>query len=317
MHHLLQIARGAFAAALAISVAQAAQPDVTSPETLAFRRAQSERLAAANDRDSRIAAALLALPCDSHVSGLPLADVHAAQKLLQPLADDELALYVAALACHLSADCRDAGAVERLTARAPHDALHWLLRPGTGSLSDATLHSAAAADSAGPHLGELHAVLNRTLSDPANEGAPRDARDDALAALPNPRLSPLLDACKGAEATRRSDCIAIGRRLFADARGSILSRMIGSVVLRRLAKGTADNAAAKTFRRDYVWLGEHAIGQDPHDAALQADTERHGEWEAWLRAADRAGVARTPPADWVPKDPQQLLLPEERRAAGG
>lgn len=47
--------------------------------------------------------------------------------MLQPLSSDALAPYVAALACHLSADCRDAGAVERLTALAPDDAVHWIL----------------------------------------------------------------------------------------------------------------------------------------------------------------------------------------------
>lgn len=302
---------GTLVAAFIATASQAAPPTGTSSATAAYRQEHQQRLAARSDRDSRIAAALLGLP--RNVDDAPIRfDPRPLQTLLQPFSDDELALYVSALICHLSSDCSDAAAVDRLTARAPKNALHWLLRPGAQAPSTAIVHQATRTDSANPHLGELFAVMNRALA-----GTAADQRNDALTAIPLQRFAPTLNVCKGAEATLREDCIAVGRRLFADAHGSILTRMIGSVLLRRLAKGTDDEATAVAFRRAYVWLGEHAIGDNPNDDTMRADTERYGEWEAWLRAADRAGVARTPPADWTAKNPQSLLLSEDRRPTGG
>lgn len=280
----------------------------------AWRSAQQTHLAAQSDRDSRIAAVLLALPADANAP-VPAATTAIADALVQANPDDVLSLYVAALVCQLQPTCTSTSAVDRLTARAPDNAVHWLLRPAAAAPDDAQLRHAATATNAQPYLGELRAVLGKALGAPTASTAA--ARAAALDAIPLPRFAPALNACKQDGATRHEACIALGRTLFADARGSILSRMIGSVLLRRLAKGTADEVAAVQFRRDYVWLGEHHIGEDTRDEALQQDLVRHGEWEALLRAADRAGVARTPAADWTPANPQQLLLSEERTPAGG
>lgn len=285
-----------------------------------YRQAQRERLIAAGGRDNRIAAALLTLPADANAP-IPAATAAAARALLREDADDELALYVAALSCHLQPDCSDRGAVDRLTAHAGGNALHWLLTPGAAAPADTALQNAAAAKTAEPHLGALVGVLDKAL---ANAAAPTTAgseaaalaaqlRADAIAAIPLPRFAPTLTVCK--DAAHHDVCLDLGRRLFADAQGSILSRTIGSVLLRRLAKGTAEDDAARAFRRDYVWLGEHDLDQDGRDESLRADLVRLGEWEAWQRAAERAGFARTPPADWVPRNPQQLLLSEERKPA--
>jgi hypothetical protein len=238
-----------------------------------------------------------------------------ADALVQANPDDVLSLYVAALVCQLQPSCTNAVYVDRLTTRAPDNAVHWLLRPGAAAPDDAQLRSAAKAANGEPHLGELRAVLGKALGAPT--AATAASRAAAFDGIPLPRFALLLGACRQDGAARREACIALGRTLFADARGSILSRMIGSVLLRRLAKGTPDEVAAVQFRRNYVWLGEHDIGQDTRDEALQQDLVRHGEWEAWLRAADRAGVARTPPASWTPANPQQMLLSEDRTPAGG
>jgi len=283
-----------------------------------YRQTQRERLTAAGGRDNRIAAALLSLPADANAP-IPAATAGAARALLRNDADDELALYVAALTCHLQPDCSDRGAVDRLTARAGGNAVHWLLTPGAAAPADAALQKAAAAPSAEPHLGALVGVLDKALANaPAAAAAGTDAtalaaqlRADAIAAIPLPRFAPTLGICK--EAARHDTCLELGRRLFADTQGSILSRMIGSVLLRRLAKGTAEDDAARAFRRDYVWLAEHDINQDGRDETLRADLVRYGEWEAWQRAAERAGFTRTPPAGWTPRNPQQLLLSEERQ----
>ncbi|MEP6512018.1 MAG: hypothetical protein ABJB02_10515, partial [Dokdonella sp.] len=50
--------------------------------------------------------------------------------------------------------------------------------------------------------------------------------------------------------------------------------------------------------------------RDPE--ALQQDISRYGEWEAWRRQTVRFGGAATPPPDWIPANPQLLLLSEER-----
>ena len=158
--------------------------------------------------------------------------------------------YLAALVCQLQPTCTSVAYVDRLTTQAPDNAVHWLLRPAAAAPDDTQLRSAAQATSAQPHLGELRAVLGTALRAPTASSAA--ARAAALDAIPLPRFAPALDACKQDGAARHESCIALGHTLFADTRGSILSRMIGSVLLRRLAKGTADEVAAGQFRRDYA-----------------------------------------------------------------
>ncbi|MCQ4163322.1 hypothetical protein [Tahibacter harae] len=314
----------------ALPLAAAAQPADTATTELArsaaaqaqaYRRQQSARLAAATDRDSLIAAVLLALPADvehapDDAAAAPL------QRLQQRYPDDPLALYTAALVCHLRPDCSDAGAATRLQARAPANAVHWLLQPAMGRPTAAQLQQAAAAGGAQPHLGEFVAIVGRVLDgqpapqaehDPAALAA--QLRVDAIDALPQPRFAAMLQACKDAAAAK--DCRTLGQRLLHDAQGSILSRMIGSTLLRRLAKGGAEETAARAFRRDYVWLGGHELGRGSTEgrARLQRDLAAYGEWQALQRAASAAGIAASAPEGWMPADPQQLLLPEERQPA--
>jgi len=89
--------------------------------------------------------------------------------------------------------------------------------------------------------------------------------------------------------------------------------MIASATIQRMMKGTPDDLAAKQMRRDYVWLSEQSEALMPDLGRMQEATVRYGEWDAMLRAADAAGVARIPPAGWVPRDPQTLLISEERK----
>lgn len=313
-----------------LPLAAAAQPADTASNELArsaatqaptYRSQQSARLAAATDRDSLIAAVLLALPAD--IDRAPDAVVDAPlQRLQQRYPDDALAQYTAALICHLRPDCSDSSAATRLQARDPANAVHWLLQPATAQPTAAQLQRAAAAGGAQPHLGEFFAIVERAL---AGQPAPQPGHDpaalalqlrvDAIDALPQPRFAATLQACK--QAAVAEPCRALGRQLLHDGQGSILSRMIGSALLRRLAKGSADETAAKAFRRDYVWLGEHDLGRRSSEgrARLQHDLVAHGEWQALQRAASAAGIAPSAPDDWTPADPQQLLLPEERQPA--
>jgi hypothetical protein len=128
-----------------------------------------------------------------------------------------------------------------------------------------------------------------------------------------PKFGEVLKMCKGVAGQRRDDCVAVGRLLEADQSGSILSRMIGSAMLRRLFKGTPEEVAAKELRREYVWMGEQMESNPkPNLELLQDETVRFGEWEALARFTERMGATRLPPAGWIPKNPQTLLLSEER-----
>ena len=122
--------------------------------------------------------------------------------------------------------------------------------------------------------------------------------------------------CKAPGAASRDDCVAVGRLLFHDRSASIIARMVGGMMLRRLVKGSPEDVAARKLRRDYVWgelqlTEKHASYQDQ----FQSEIESFGEWEAWERALERLGISREPPAGWAPDDPNLLLLSEERAPA--
>jgi hypothetical protein len=134
--------------------------------------------------------------------------------------------------------------------------------------------------------------------------------------VPLPVFAGAVEMCKKAVGGRRSDCIELGRRLEQDRSGTFLSRMVGSAMLRRLVKDTPEDAAAKQLRREYVWMSEQLTANAaPYEERLQSETVAYGEWVAWQRAVERMGSASSPPPGWIPKNPQMLLLSEERAPA--
>lgn len=285
----------------------------TSHAADGYRERELARLQSASDRDSLITAVLLTLPANSADPATPPgAAVEAPLKRLRSAyPDDTLALYVAALVCQVQPQCSDDSARSKLVAAAPDNAVHWLLLPARAEPGAEVLHRAAAATQAQPHLGELLQLLQRTLS-PADEAARAEVLDAAPVAL----FAPLLQACKASAGTVRADCLTLGRKLLGDEQGSILSRMIGSVQVRRLSPQADEVAAAKEFRRQYVWLTEQVDVEDAGvRAALRRDLVTAGEWQALKNAviAKRKSVA--PPADWQPANAQTMLLPEQRSGA--
>jgi len=73
--------------------------------------------------------------------------------------------------------------------------------------------------------------------------------------------------CKAPGAASRDDWVAVGRLLFHDRSASIIARMVGGTMLRRLVKGSPEDVAARKLRRDYVWgelqlTEKHASYQD-------------------------------------------------------
>lgn len=285
----------------------------TSSAADSYRERELARLQSATDRDSLVTAVLLTLPANiADPATPPTAAVDAPLKRLRSAyPNDELANYVAAVVCQAQAQCSDDSARSKLIAAAPGNAVHWLLLPGRAQPDAATVHSAAAAAKAQPRLGELLQVLQRTLS-PGNDAE----RAQILDAAPQPVFSTLLRACQHSEGALRADCLSVGRKLLADEQGSILSRLVGSVQVRRLSPQADEVAAAKEFRREYVWLAEQVNVEDETlRAALQRDLVTQGEWQALKGAVTAAGKAVAPPKDWLPANPQTMLLPEQRNTA--
>jgi len=307
-----------------------------------YREQQVERLARKGDRDSLIAAALIGMPRGSDgVSSPAHADV--LRRLFADHSDDALALYIVALACQIQpTPCAHPEYFARLTARFPDNAVHWVLVPqgaqSTGAAVAANVMHAANATYFDDHLAAFSGLLRAALRDqqvPQSILQPMQAvvqesevapslRRNAIDNMPLPMYRDVLRACKPdsdamhAVAGLRDACGKFATMGMRSSGASILARMITSSMLRRLYKGTPIEAEAKEYRREYVWLAERAVyannSNAPNDSErLQKDIAQYGEWEAWQRLAERAGVSRTPPPGWVPKNPQTLLLSEERQ----
>lgn len=310
------------------SVAVASTPLETAAHTQAaqYRTQQWQRLAAKTDRDDLVAAVLLGSQRESEsnpINGHEIVE----KRLAEHFGHDPLALFALALACQQQHEpCVRPDAYDALVRIAPGNAMHWLLLPNGAAPSDAQLHAAALAPMADTRLREIAAILHKTL---AGQLAPEqvegvDARelamallDDAVGQVELPRFREVMRMCMaGVPEPRRSDCLALGRRIEDDHSGSILARMIGSSIVRRLVKGTPEESAAKEQRRRYVWMSDQLEPMSIKTLdRIQHETIAHGEWVAWQHASARVSGRTSPPADWAPKDPTVLLLSEERAAA--
>lgn len=299
-----------------------------------YGQQQMRRLAKNNDRDSLIAAVLIGLPNDAKSEP---AQGHAelVQRLAREYSSDPLALYVAALICHVQLQpCPHPEYQSQLVSLAPANAIHFLLVPNAGKPSAAQLRQAALATNADTRFSALLGIVRSALTDQPVPCLPAQCqeqmfkenelalllRGNEIAQVPWPRLGPTSAICNAKAAAghenpqRHKDCSSLGLKLFSDNGNNIATRMVGSSMVRRFAKGTSAEAEAKALRRQYVWLNE----QLPENATsaekerLNQEEVQFGEWEAYQRGAERAGVSRIPPADWIPKNPDALLLPEEK-----
>jgi hypothetical protein len=291
-----------------------------------YRQQQWDRLSQKTDRDSLIAAVLLGMPNDTDSNPIDgNADVE--QRLARNFGHDPLVLFTLALSCQLQKEpCAHPERYDALVRIAPFNAVHWLLLPNGATPNDAQLHAAAIAPQADTHLREMVRIVRAALVDQPAPSArigvdPRELalllrRDAVGEEVMLPKFAAVMKLCKGVAGQRRDDCIELGRRLEADRSGSILSRMIGSAIVRRMLKGTPEEVAAKELRRDYVWFSDQLVASKvPYEEQKEIDTVVYGEWEAAERAVERMGMTRTPPAGWMPKNPQTLLLSEERTPA--
>lgn len=295
-----------------------------------YGRQQMQRLAQNSDRDSLIAAALVGLSNDGKSAP---AEGHAdvVYRLVGEYSNDPLALYTAALICNVQTEaCARGDDQVQLLRIAPNNAIHHLLLPNAGKPSTEQLHQAATAGSADSHFNALLGIVRTALADqaaPAGGDKAVDARELALALrrnelaqLPWPTFGPTMELCSPAAAREgsaelRADCSKLGLALFSDAGQSIVTRTYGGTLVRRFARGTPAETSAQAFRRQYLWLDELPGAKSTADKELMyEETATLGEWEALQRHGERSKRRRAPAADWVPNNPQALLLPEERSA---
>lgn len=144
-------------------------------------------------------------------------------------------------------------------------------------------------------------------------------RRNEIARVPWPNYAPAIAICSvqtalsEVEASRRN-CSRLGALLFEEHGRNIATKMIGGTMLRRFSKSTPEAAAAIRLRRQYVWMSEQLPETKAPEEKERLNEEEIslGEWEAYQRSAERSGIPREPPSDWVPKRPEQLLLQEER-----
>lgn len=288
---------------------------------------QMQRLATLGDRDSLIAAALIGLR--SSGGAAPAGHTEILQQLQREHAGDPLTLYAVALVCQGQTNCSQTDAQVRLLALEPGNVVHHLVLPNAGPPSREQLHAAAAVGAADTHFSPLLGLVRKALDGQSAPAGSRGTLDEAelalllrrneLASVPWPLLAPLMGLCNADLASRadqvalHEDCASVGDKLLHERGNNIVTRMFGGTLLRRFAKGTAAAEEALAFRRQYVWLSEQP---DTDGSAarerLNAEEIEFGEWEAFQRHAERAGVARMPPAGWTPKNAESVLLPEER-----
>ncbi len=296
-----------------------------------YAEQQMQRLEKLGDRDSLIAATLIGLP-NAEGATPAKGQAQVLQKLVAAFPEDPLALYTAALICQAQTQpCAKSGYQERLLKVAPDNVIHYLVRPNGGKPSAAQVHLAAAAGKADSHFTELLGIVRKALADqPAVEGAGALAGSKELAlilrqnevdSVPWPKLAPTTETCNvklaadaAQDPTLHADCLVVGLALYFDAGQSMVARSFGGSIIRRFAPGTQSAIDAAAFRRQYVWMSE---APNPATTAakeqINEDQVLYGEWEAFQRHAERSGMKREPPADWVPKNPDLLLLPEQRK----
>lgn len=335
----MKILRLAFGIACGLSAAPALAADkpalvMPSIEALADQLAgeyasqQTARLAILQDLNSLIAAALIAIPNVNEPE--PGQHDEIVQRLASKFPSDPLALYAAALVCHTQLrECKTPELQAKLLELEPDNALNYLLTPNGKQPSLDQLHQAASAPRADSHFSGLLGVVRTALADqpaPAAEG--RKVNEDELALqlrrnevgyVPWPKIGPTMGLCNADAATRtdhsalQADCSRLGSLLFADQSDNLVTRMFGVTLLRRFAKGSPDAAKALEMRRQYVWLSE--LPDETNTAELERLQDEEvslGEWEAYQRHGERQGATRIPPADWLPKNPESILLPEDR-----
>ncbi|MGJ8670865.1 MAG: hypothetical protein ACSHXK_15370, partial [Oceanococcus sp.] len=121
------------------------------------------------------------------------------------------------------------------------------------------------------------------------------------------------------DASSYADCKTVGETM-ARGPGSLLSNMIGVVIVRRLAKDSALEAEMIALRRNYIYATETTrtlsiskiLSYSWED--FHHDMMTKGELQAWQNRLAYLGVSPLPPIGWESENPLSLMLPREREA---
>lgn len=140
-----------------------------------------------------------------------------------------------------------------------------------------------------------------------------------------PAWQPVIRACGlGAEAmpadpATQADCLKIGTAMMRDGK-SILSQMIGVLLVRNLTQDADLRDEALQKRRTYQYLGAMLESLPPQQrtsftsAQMMRNAQDLGELAAWQKNIEQFGIPSTPPVDWMPADPTSSLSSPERIA---
>jgi len=306
-----------------------------------YRKRVTERLQARDDADSLANAAMLVWrdTADPQHAG------RAGELLGRALAlepDNVFAWYLASIYCTagIGADCAVKEAADQLVRLDGDNGFAWMLlamssagEPAWTALRRAATSAefqdyfgasyvsyAKAIEAAGVQPPRLVAGVAQVLS-PGSDVASTVAAYEAWA-MPMPRFQQIVDLCHPdkalpADPAVRGDCITVGQRM-ARVKGGLITNMIGSVIVRRLSKGTPLADEMKAIRARYVYLTEVYGALSQADLLgyghqrMQRDAIEFGELESFARVAAHFGKPVEPPADWLPRNPEALLMPEER-----
>ncbi len=224
----------------------------------------------------------------------------------------------------------------------PDNAYHWLLAAKSESQTAPTamLAEAAKRHYFNDYFGELLASYPRAirlsgvlppslLAEPAQVIFPGDPPEfvvgvseaSAFPLTPWGRLTSLCDPRNHLLPTQTDydHCRIIGTTM-ARSNASLLARMVGSYIARRLSKGTPLEQEMIELDRRYAFVTEmqkraptKKMRHYPVQRAIAIQIKQ-GELEAAMDQLAFAGLPSKPPKGWQPADPRDLMLPEEREA---
>jgi hypothetical protein len=141
-------------------------------------------------------------------------------------------------------------------------------------------------------------------------------------AMPIPAWQTLTRRCRPSpqqplEPGLAADCLRVAKMAAEPGKG-LVTRMIGSAMIRHLRPGSVEAAAARELRRSYAYTYAMLAARTPaqvrasQDELTGRETLQFDELEAAKRSLDRAGIPRDPPTDWQPDDPTALMTGYER-----
>lgn len=240
--------------------------------------------------------------------------------------------------------CQHPEAITRLLNVDPDNAYSWLRRfmETDGEIARQALREAAAHERFDDHyrttvgayfkaIEKSRAAAPELLAGPARILAPDVPPEFLIAAqetgsFPITAYAAFAQRCNPATGYFRTDdrdawadCVTVAERMVR-SKSSLIARMIGANVARRLVPNTPLAREMFEFRRRYRYIVEQTetLGQVQYFAypwqRFHADWTGDGELEAYAARLEHYGLSSQPPAGWQPKDPRTLMLPEERDA---